>query len=455
MGRNQRRGFWSHLPYSLAFLGLLILILAGVNFLSQGNRGGKLSAVDAPPPVWAATDRQVDQLQERLRLQPTDAESYLQLGGVYLQKTRDTGDLSYYARAEEATLKALELSPNDARAMTLLGALMLGRHQFQEAEQWARRSLEINSHDASAYGVLGDAQVELGQYEAAIESFQAMVDLKPNLSSYARVSYARELMGGVAGAIEAMQMAVASGRSGTESAAWAQVQLGDLYFNSGRIDAAAEHYQAAMRAFPGYHVALAALGKVRSAQGRYDEAIQLYRKAIAIVPQPATLTALGDLYARVGQKEQAQLQYDTVELIARLAAINQQVYNRELSLFYSDHETKLDEALSLAQKEIAIRQDIHGYDTLAWALYKNNRPVEAASAMTSAMKLGTQNPILYYHAGMIHYRLGDRAKAEEHLQHALALNPHFSILFEDEARQTLAELGGAVAWHGGPGVTTP
>jgi tetratricopeptide (TPR) repeat protein len=262
-------------------------------------------------------------------------------------------------------------------------------------------------------------------------------------------------MGDVAGAIEAIQMAMASGRPGTESAAWATVQLGDLYFNSGRINEAAEHYQAALRSFPGYHVALAALGKARAAQGGYVEAIQLYQRAIGIVPQPVTLSALGDLYAKAGQKEQAQLQYDTVELIARLAAINQQIYNRELALFYADHNLKPAEALALAAGELEVRQDIYGYDALAWALYKNDRPREAAAAMASAMKLGTQNPNLYYHAGMIYYRLREWDKARVHLEHALALNPHFSILFEDEARQTLSGLQGRPASTGGTGVTTP
>ena len=121
-----------------------------------------------------------------------------------------------------------------------------------------------------------------------------MVGLKPNLDSYARVSYARELTGDVEGAIEAMRLAVNSSPPGTEGAAWVRVQLGDLYFNSDHVDEATEQYQAALRDFNGYHMALAALGKARAVQGKYDEAIQLYQQAVRVIPQPTTLAALGD-----------------------------------------------------------------------------------------------------------------------------------------------------------------
>ena len=176
----------------------------------------------------------------------------MQLGNAYLQRGRETGDPSYYAKAEEAVKKALELDPGSPGAMSAMGALALGRHQFREAAEWARRALEAGPVDASAsatYGLLGDAQVELGQYQEAIQSYQTMVALKPNLDSYARVSYIRELMGDPQGAIKAMEMAVAAGSPRGEATAWALVQLGNLQFNAGRLQEAARSYEAALDAF--------------------------------------------------------------------------------------------------------------------------------------------------------------------------------------------------------------
>ncbi len=160
-------------------------------------------------------------------------------------------------------------------------------------------------------------------------------------------------------------------------------------------------------------MALTGLAKVRAAQGRYDEAIDLYRQVLAIIPQPATLAALGDLYPKTGEAEPAQRQYDPDEFIATLAAINQQVYNRELALFYTNHDLKPEYALELASAELEIRRHIYGYDALAWTLFKNNRFDEAAEAMDQAMKLGTKDAMLYFHSGMIQYRLRNEAKARD------------------------------------------
>jgi tetratricopeptide (TPR) repeat protein len=439
VGRVWQSSFLNALPYSLVLLGVALIVLAAFNSWALRSQAGSES-VSTPAQSWTSTDLLLERLQERLRSRPADQEAYLTLGSAYLQKARETGDPSYYARGEEALLKALELDSNSVQTITLLGAVALGRHEFQKALEWAERSLEINPSYAEAYGVLGDAQVELGRYKAAFASFQRMVGLKPNLDSYARVSYARQLTGDVEGAVEAMQRAVASSRPETEGAAWARVQLGDLYFNSGRIDEASEQYEAALTDFNSYYPALAALGKARAAQSLYDEAIRFYEQSVAIIPQPTALAALGDLYARTGHSTQTKLQYDTVEFIGKLSALNQQLYNRELALFYADHDIKLAEALKLTTQEIKVRQDIYGYDALAWALFKNGRAKEAAEAIAEAMKLGTQDPSIYYHAGMIYYRLGGQQQARQYLQQALKLNPHFSIQQADEAKRTLEEL---------------
>ena len=442
------------LSYSLAMLGLVLIVLAGFSLLlSRANLAEITTTTDDAFQLRTATDLRIERLQERLEIRPEGQSAYVQLAGVYLQKVRETGDPSCYVRAEDVLLIALELQPGDSNAMTVMGSLNLGRHQFQEALKWAKRSLETAPETASAYGVLGDAQVELGQYDVAVDSFQAMVNLKPNLDSYSRVSYIRELMGDVDGAIEAMQMAVAAGAVRTEATAWARVQLGNLHFSSGHPDEASKHYEAALRDFSGYYLTLAGLGKARAGQGLYDEAVDLYKRAVEIIPQPSALAALGDLYAKTGNAEKARLQYDTVEFIDELSTINQVLYNRQIVLFYADHDLKPGRALELARKELAVRKDIYGYDAFAWALYKNDQYGEAADAIIEAMKLGTQDANLYYHAGMIYNRLGNKELAREYLERALRLNPHFSILQSDVARRVLADLGNEAALSSTQGET--
>ena len=141
-----------------------------------------------------------------------------------------------------------------------------------------------------------------------------MINLRPDLSSYARVSYARELYGDVEGAMQAMGQAAQAGGPAPENAGWAHVQLGTLYFNSGRLDQAEHEYDAALAVYPGYFHAQAGLAAVRAAQGRTAEAVTLYKAAVAVVPLPQYVQALGDLYAATGNAKDAQAQYDLVEL---------------------------------------------------------------------------------------------------------------------------------------------
>jgi tetratricopeptide (TPR) repeat protein len=251
--------------------------------------------------------------------------------------------------------------------------------------------------------------------------------------------------GDPAGAIAEMRRAVETGIEGNqpkENVAWAQFKLGATLFQTGEFAGAAQAHQDALATFPGYHRALAGLAQVRAAEGRYAEAIELYRKAMGAIPMPDYAASLGDVYAKMGRADEARKQYALVEYIGLLNAFNKVLYNRELALFYLDHDMKLGEALDLARKELEVRGDIYTHDVLAWALYKNGRAADAVAPMKEALRLGTKDARLWFHAGMIHRAAGEPHKAREYLQRSLATNPHFHILQAEVARRTLRELEG-------------
>ena len=190
---------------------------------------------------------------------------------------------------------------------------------------------------------------------------------------------------------------------------------------------------------------------VQAARSRFDEAVVLFQKALAVVPQPEYAAALGDVLVASGRPAEARKHYELVEYIGQLDAVNQVLYNRELAYFYADHGVKLDTALELARRELTVRRDIYAYDLLAWTLSKNGRHAEAQAAMTSALRLGTHDARLYYHAGMIAHALGDTDRARTYLTRALALNPHFHVRHARVAADTLASLKEAATSASGPG----
>ena len=208
------------------------------------------------------------------------------LGQAYLQKARETGDPGYYPKAEALFQQALASDRDDVDAMVGLGTLALARHQFAAALDWGGQARALDPYHAAAYGVIGDAQVELGRYDEAVETVQAMVDLRPDLGSYSRVSYLRELMGDREGALVAMEQAATAGSGYAENVAWVRVQLGNLRFDGGDLAGAATEYAAALAALPGYAPGLAGQARVAAASGDLDSAAELYAQAVRTIPLP-------------------------------------------------------------------------------------------------------------------------------------------------------------------------
>ena len=401
------------------------------------SSGAGPDIADTSSRTGASTDAQIQTLQNQLRANSNDWEAYSQLGLAYLQKVRETSDPTYYPKAEMVLSEALKRQPDDYTAIGAEGALALARHQFLSALDWGERARQINPSRSYAYGVIADAQIELGRYSEAVGTLQAMVDLRPDMSSYSRISYIRELHGDTSGALEMMQLAVESGVPNAENTAWSRTQLANLHFNMGNLNQAELEYQRTLLDRPGYVYAIAGLGRVRAAQGRYDEAIKLLTQATDIVPMPDFVITLGDAYEKTGQHEAALKQYKLVGVIEKLYQANGVDLDMESALFNADHDQDLAGTVTLARKAFSARPSIQAADVLAWTLYKAGHYEEAQKYSQQALQLGTRDALKLFHAGMIAYQLGDELHAREYLTQALAINPYFSLRYVDEAQQTL------------------
>jgi tetratricopeptide (TPR) repeat protein len=386
--------------------------------------------------------------QDRLNQQPEDFLSLTLLAQLYLQQARTGGDIASYGRAEAALLEALEILPGYPAAEVGLVSVRYATHDFIGALELGQELYQANPRMTGVLATIGDAQLSLGRYEQAAATYQELVARTPSPSLLARLAHQAELHGNPDEALKLMQRAAGEAlfnNVAKEEMAWYLIRLGDLHFNAGEVRLAEEHHQAALRLYPDYHQALADLGEVSAARGRLGEAIEYYIRAIEIIPQPEFLGALGDLYSIQGEHTLARRQYEMVELIGNLDPINRRVYNRQLANFYSDHDLRPEEALRLALRELEVRKDVFGYDAAAWAYYKNGRLEEAQEMINEAMKLGTRDATLHYHAGMIAFARGELATAERLLSEALAINPFFDPIQAQTASATLESLSGQIA----------
>jgi tetratricopeptide (TPR) repeat protein len=406
-----------------------------------------LALVGASTAQPAATDELIKFHQARVARDPDDHLGYNRLGAVYIRKARESGDVAYYGLADQAFRKSLALVGQGAAAApatTSLAVVELARHRFTEAARLAADASRLAPDDPGARAILGDAHVEVGEYDKADAAYSGLSLVAVPALTYPRLAHMRFLRGDLDGAIAHMHAAIdATAKPGgsPEPSAWARAELGELLFHKGDLRGAATRFADALTAFPRYHRGHAGLAKVRAAQGRYADAAELYRKALDVVPLPEYAAALGDVYVKLGRPADARLQYDLVEYVARLGSGRETLYNRELALFYADHDVKLDEALTLARRELDVRRDVYTWDVLAWALLKTQQPHEAQRAMTEALRLGTRDARLFFHAAVIAERVGDAEAARAHVEKARALNPRFSVLYADEAERLARRLG--------------
>lgn len=432
-------------------LACLVVIASHAGNLSSAlwNRSSSPPVIAAPSASEeaAANGEAIRVLEDMVRRDPEDALAYNKLAVYYHRLLRETGALQYLdlsMRAAHASLASVPLVRNSG-GLSALTLAEFSSHEFGKARDHSRELARI---DPSTYphAMLGDALMELGDYRQAEQAYQEMQRRSHGIEENAESRRARfaVLRGDNTSATRhfsnALQLQLRAFQPSRELIAWYYWQLGETAFAVGDYRAAQTHYRSALGIYPGYYRALASLGRVLAARGNFPEAIEQYKAAINVLPDPTFVAALGDLYRLSGREKDAQAQYGLVEVIAHLSALAGILYNRPLALFYADHDIKAQSAYASAEHEYAVRRDIYGADAVAWTALKAGKIRESQVAIGAALRLGTQDARLFYHAGLIAQAAHNQELARMYLQRALALNPQFDPLQAIKARKAWAEM---------------
>jgi len=382
---------------------------------------------------------QISFWSRRVAVQPNAYLDLTLLGQAFARRARETSDIDYYVRAESALRRALRVNPGYVQAKAVLASVLFSVHEFEAALATARPIVH-DPRGVQALATLGDARFALGDYAGARSAYARLLAWAATPAAYSRLAALADVHGNTQQALGLMERATRvaqdSGDYG-ESLAWYAYQLGELNFRAGRIDVAESHYRAALAVFPGYPLALGGLAKARAAEGDLEAATKLYLRATAMVPLPDLLATLGDVYRVSGKSSLARRQYATVQVIAKLANLKRQVYNRQLAVFYADHDLHLGSARRLALRELRVRKDVYGYDAAGWVLSRAGRCAEALPLARHALRLGTKDPLLYFHRGYAEGCAGNRIAMREWYARALDLNPAFSVRWAPFARVAL------------------
>jgi tetratricopeptide (TPR) repeat protein len=378
-------------------------------------------------------DREIQSVQRRVS-EAHDPRPYLErLGWLYVAKARASNDQGYYKLAEQCALALEVADSNSAAAKLLRGHVLISFHRFAEAEAIGRELVAQRALSFD-YGLLGDALMEQGRLSEAVEAYQSMVDLRPDMQSYSRVAYMRWLKGDLDGAIDAARMAArAASPFDPESASWSLSRLALYYFQAGPIADARVACDSALNFSPDYPAALLLQSRMLLALDRAAEAVEPVQRAAEKNPLPEFQWALADTLRAAGRSDEA------AKVETELRQTGAQNDPRTFALFLATRGEQTSLAIELALRELKDRADIFTHDALAWALASAGRPDEAWPHMEKALAESTVDARLYTHAGLLAAKLGRPIEAESWLTKARTLQ-HMLLPSERQLAATSASL---------------
>jgi tetratricopeptide (TPR) repeat protein len=393
----------------------------------------------SPEKPQSPAEQKIESARRAIQARPGSEEPHNALAFALARRARETGDPTYYDKAADALKESLRIAPDNFEACKIEAWIALGKHEFARALELTRALNKRMPDDVLTYALLTDACVEMGRYDEAEKAAQWSLDMRPGaISGLTRAAYLRELFGQIDGAIELMQSAYAkTAPDEVEDRAWILNQIAHLQLLNGYPDIAEGILATVLELFPNYHYALGNLVKVRTAQKRYDDAVEAARSFLKAAPHPENLFVLGQALDRAGKKKEARKVFAEFEEKALAESEQADNANRELVFYYTDYADDPAAALRIAELEIGRRQDIFTRHAYAWALYANGKFADARTEMDKALEVGIRDPAFFYHAGMICMKSGDHQAAERYLQRSIKQTEQSEV--SDLARRALAE----------------
>lgn len=389
---------------------------------------------------WNMIQNNAVLLTKNLQSNPSDKKSLLAMIALYLQEARNTGNFSYYNEAALNCIeRVLEIDATNFEALSFKASILLSQHRFEQALEIAEELQKQYPFNAYIQGLLVDAFVELGRYEEAVTAAEKMIAIRPDIRSYARISYLREIHGDVSGAISAMKLAVDAGVPGDENTEWCRVRLGRLYEQLGKVDDANSHYSIANENRQPYPYALAGMARIAAHNRDYKTALNFYQQADSLLTDHGFKEGIAEMQEMLGRKEMAdKIAKDILSYMKTFAG------NSEASLGQNeDHEMahalmgvgNYQQALEYALKEYRRRPaNIEANETVAQVYYQQGLYQQAIPFMEKAMSTGCKNPELLCHAGLLFIKSGDKEKGKQLIREALKNNPVVSRRLLEECR---------------------
>ena len=384
------------------FGGTLLLVALGAFGVTRFIVAEPSTTAEAPLVVTelaTVTANDLAALRAAAERSPDDLRAIQALGVAHVRAA--STDPANYSLARAAFDRADRIRPNDTSTQLGRGLLSMSLHQFDVALTQADRILAANPDLDAAHQLRFDALMEIGRYDEAETTLERLLATEPGLPVYTRVSYLRQVLGDMDGAISAMRQAVTAGDATPLAQAEALALLGDLYFIEGDLDRAEVERIRALELDPDLPLAQFGLAEVLAAQGELANAEDMLERLVLRWPAPAALVVLGDVRSSLNDQVGAQAAYDRAA--SEFAALDAagEIVDLEQSFFEFDHGDP-DLGLRLARAAYKSRpESVLTADALAWALHRSGDDGGARAMATRALRFGTIDHPLNLHSRVI------------------------------------------------------
>jgi tetratricopeptide (TPR) repeat protein len=443
-------------------LGLALAALAGwPAFVAQRSAASDTTvAVQFTPapvtPDYLERDRLVQFYEAAVRRTPGDQIMARMLGGQYLMRFRERGDVGDLRRARIAAQRSLAIQPRmNSGAESELAAVALAIHQFRDAQRYENDVVRMEPWSSGDVAALASADMELGQYASAARLLAKQSDPYSDSSWESAIARLDELTGHLSAArahiARGMQLVDSVFDNPAEARAWFHVRAGELAFESGDGPAAERDLKDALAIFPGDAKAYNVLARIYCAEHRWREALAAATHGADLVPLPETLGYKADAQRALGDRGGARETDDLIGAVERIGNAYG-VNDRAIAIYESEHGERLDDAVRVARRDLAARHDLFAEDTLAWALAMQGQWMAARPHAEKAVRTGIEDSRVQFHAGVIAMKTGYFAEARDRLQRALAVNPQFHPFYAAEARRLLQPESRAAVPSSGPAI---
>lgn len=331
-------------------------------------------------------------------------------------------DPAHLRRAARLSESLVPTALDTASALARVAAARLSLHDFGGALDASRRAVASDPADAGALGALYDAAIAAGAYPDAAGALRALLEHHPAaLGTRLREARWLEAHGLAAEGLARLEPSCVRLRTRAVRralVAWCETILAGLEGSAGRPDRERAWLERALDTQPGYLPALEGLADLAHARGEWHRAARLYRGILGPAHPDLYLRLAEALRATGEETEAASLEARFVAAVRTPEAEALQAH--ELAVFLVDRAGRPEEALAVAERDVAARRSVEALEILAWVRLGRGEPEEALAASDEARRWGRPGPTSDYTRARILEGLGRSDDAARLMERALA-----------------------------------